>query len=57
MAGEGSEQFGNTKSEIEEVRCRCGALVARRRAGVVELYCRRCKRVIAVLAPPRSAGL
>jgi hypothetical protein len=31
-----------------EVRCGCGALVARRVPGGIELRCRRCKRTIVV---------
>jgi hypothetical protein len=40
-----------------EVRCVCGALVARRVPGGVELRCRRCKRTIVVRIeeePPRG---
>lgn len=31
-------------TEGNDVRCRCGALVAKERTGWVEVRCRRCKR-------------
>jgi hypothetical protein len=53
MAGEG----GPPRTEkAGEVRCDCGALVARRVARGVELFCRRCKRVVWVLAEPAPRG-
>jgi len=35
-----------------ECRCDCGSLLARWRAGAIELKCRRCKRRVVLEVPP-----
>jgi len=38
-------------SPPEDLRCACGSLLARFEAGVLELKCRRCKRLVRVRIP------
>ncbi|MBW1878687.1 MAG: hypothetical protein JRI25_08115 [Deltaproteobacteria bacterium] len=35
-----------SRHDIDELRCRCGSLLAKLVSGEVELRCRRCKRAV-----------
>ncbi len=51
MASEDDKKQEKTKEKEDEVRCNCGALVARQTPEGVELFCRRCKRPMIVRDP------
>ncbi len=42
------------RRDVDDCRCLCGSLVARRVPGGVELKCRRCKRRLVVALEPES---
>ena len=44
----GRRQTKNASPDGEELRCECGALLARLVGDRVELKCRKCKRVVAI---------
>jgi hypothetical protein len=45
-----------TSAPEEDLRCRCGSLMARVTARGIELKCRRCKRVVLVAATDLRRG-
>ena len=40
----------NSRQSKDELRCHCGSLMARVTARGIELKCRRCKRVVVLVA-------
>ncbi|MBI5488176.1 MAG: hypothetical protein HY905_12660 [Deltaproteobacteria bacterium] len=47
---------GTRPAGPDDLRCRCGSLMARLAGGSLELKCRRCKRIVVVKLHGRMLG-